>query len=133
MGLNLDVNSYRIIWDSISEDPNTIALHTRSVVQVMAAMALFIEIPPEEIKKGGAFNLKSPNEEEIADLPSIMRIRSGPIAPKDAFVAVRYQNRSFWIDSHDWNSKLSLAYLTLLLTITESGEVKGPQLTISAN
>lgn len=133
MGLNPDVDSYRIIWDSISEGPNTIAIQTRSVIQVMVAMALYVELSPEEIKKGGVMSLKSTQKDAAADLPPLMRIRSGPSTPKDAFVAVRYHNRSFWIDGHDWNSKLSLAYLTLLLTVTESGEVKGPQLTISTN
>lgn len=133
LGLNLDVDSYNIIWDSISEDPNTIAIQTRSVVQVMTAMALFVELPPEEITKGGAMALESIQKDDAAALPPLMRIRSGASAPKDAFVAVRYHNRFFWIDGHDWNSKASLAYLTLLLTVTESGDVKGPQLTISTN
>lgn len=133
LGLNPDVDSYHIIWDSISEDPNTIAIQTRSVIQVMVAMAVSVELPPEEIKKGGAMRFKSTQKDAAADLSSLMQIHSGPSAPKDAFVAVRYHNRSFWIDGYDWNSKISLAYLTLLLTVTESGEVKGPQLTISAD
>jgi hypothetical protein len=133
LGLNPDVNSYRIIWDSISEDPNTIAIQTRSVIQVMVAMAISVELSPEEIKKGGVLSLEPTQKDAAADLSPLMRIHSGPITPKEAFVAVRYQNRSFWIDRYDHNSKLSLAYLTLLLTVTESGEVKGPQLTISTN
>jgi len=132
LGLSLDVDTYSIIWDSISEDPNTIAIQTRSVVQVMAAMAALVEVPQDEIKKAGTFNLESAQKDNAADSPPLMRIRSGDSAPKDAFVAVHYHNKAFWIDSDDWNSKTSLAFLTLLLTITESGDVKGPQLTISA-
>jgi hypothetical protein len=133
LGLNPDVDSYRIIWDSISDDPNTIAIQTRSVIQVMVAMALYVELSPEEIKKGVVMSLESTQKDDAVDLPPLMRIHSGPSTPKDAFVAVRYHDRSFWIDFHDWNSKVSLAYLTLLLTVTESGEVKGPQLTISTD
>ena len=133
LGLNPDVDTYHIIWDSISEDPNTIAIQTRSVIQVMVAMALYVELSLEEIKKGDVMSLKSTQKDDAADLPPLMRIHSGSGTPKDAFVAVRYHNRSFWIDFHDWNSKISLAYLTLLLTVTESGEMKGPQLTISTN
>jgi len=132
LGLNLDVDTYSIIWDSISEDPNTIAIQTRSVVQVMAALAAFVEVPQDEVKKVGAFNLGSTRKDNTADSPPLMQIRNGTSAPKDAFVAVRYHNKAFWIDGHDWNSKTSLAFLTLLLTVTESGDVKGPQLTISA-
>jgi hypothetical protein len=132
LGLNLDVDAYSIIWDSISEDPNTIAIQTRSVIQVMAALAAFIEVPQDDIKKVGAFNLGSARKNNTADSPPLMQIRNGASAPKDAFVAVRYHNKAFWIDDHDWNSKASLAFLTLLLTVTESGDVKGPQLTISA-
>ena len=134
LGLNPDVDSYRIIWDSISEDPNMIAIQTRSVIQVMVAMALGVEMPTEDIETGVAIDLKSTQEDvDAVDLSPLMQIRSGANAPKDAFVMVRYQDNSFWIDRHDHNSKLSLAYLTLLLTVTESGDVEGPQLTISTN
>jgi len=134
LGLNPDVNSYHIIWDSISEDPNTIAIQTRSVIQVMVAMALGVEIPTEDIGTGVAIDLKSAQEDiEAVDLSPLMQIHSGASAPKDAFVMVRYQDNSFWIDRHDHNSKISLAYLTLLLTVTESTDVEGPQLTISTN
>lgn len=133
MGLNPEVNSYRIVWDSISEDPNTIAIQTRSVLQVMSTMALFIELPPEDIAKGGALDLKSLKKDKTTGLPPLMRIRSGPTAPEDAFVAVPYHDNLFWIDGHDWNSKASLAYLTLLLIVTESGDVNAPQLTISTD
>ena len=132
LGLNLDVDTYSIIWDSISEDPNTIAIQTRSVVQVMTAMAAFVEVPQDEMKKVVAFNPEPDRKDNTADSPPLIRIHSGDSTPKDAFVAVRYHNKAFWIDSNDWNSKTSLAFLTLLLTITESGEVEGPQLTISA-
>jgi len=133
LSLNPDINSYRIIWDSTSEDPNAIAIKTRSIIQVMTAMAVFVELPPEEMTKSGVIDLNVTARDGGSDLPPLINIHSGPVAPTNAFVVVPYHDQSFWIDAEDWQSRLSLAYLTLLLTVNETGEIKGPQLTISAN
>jgi hypothetical protein len=132
LGLNPDTDSYRIVWGSVSEDPNTIAIKTRSIIQVMIAMAMFIELP-EEMTRGEVVEYKPTLEEDQQKLLPLLNIHSGPRSPADAFVAVRYQDQSFWINANDLDSKLSLAYLTLMLTLTETSDVNNPQLTISTN
>jgi len=133
LGLNPDTDTYEVVWGLVSDNPDTIAIKTRSVIQVMAALAVFVELPPEEIAEGGAFGTQLTPKEAEGDLPPLISIQSGRSAPADAFVAVRYHDQSFWIDGDDLNSKLSLAYLTLLLTVNETSDIRGPQLTISTN
>ncbi len=96
-------------------------------------MSMFVEVPPEEIVTGGAIDYESNSKEGEDNLLPLIEIHGGPRAPKDAFVTVRYHDMSFWIDGNDRNSKLSLGYLTLMLTVAETGDIKGPQLTISTN
>ena len=106
LGLNPESDHYRIVWGAISEDPNTIAIKTRSVIQVMIAMAAFVEIPTEEIAEGEVVDFGTTSEEDDITLPRLIDIHSGPMAPADAFVTINYQNHSFWIDADDSNSKL---------------------------
>ncbi|MGH7122075.1 MAG: hypothetical protein ACREFP_24290 [Acetobacteraceae bacterium] len=64
----------------------------------------------------------------------MMRILSGDLAPEDAFVAVRYGGRWFWIANSDIRSKSVFGVLILLFSIAETG-VQGatPVVTIPAN
>jgi hypothetical protein len=63
-----------------------------------------------------------------------MRILAGDAAPKDASVAVKYNDRWFWIPDTDIQSKSTFAVVMLLFSISETG-VKGggPVVTIPAN
>jgi hypothetical protein len=60
-----------------------------------------------------------------------MRIRSGNERPADAFAAVQYRNRWFWVDDRDLNSKRMFVFLMMFMSLTESGALpQAPLLTI---
>ena len=72
--------------------------------------------------KAGPGAVSSRPEEPLSGPP--MRILAGDLAPTDAFVAVQYNNRWFWIADTDIQSKTTFAVVMLLFSISETG-IKG--------
>ena len=133
LGLSRETNTYSVVWGTLSPDPETIALQTRSVLQVMSTLAWYVDVPPEHLERGIATSFDPIPEDETTDWwPHLMRIHSGPNEPDNAHVAVRYNDTWFWIDNADVNSKRTFAFLSLLLSITEAGEGGGVQVVIPA-
>jgi hypothetical protein len=63
----------------------------------------------------------------------LLAVQHGPSKPADAFTAVSYRDRWYWIDDRDFASKRTFAYLMLLFSITESSGEQGlPLVTIPA-
>lgn len=64
----------------------------------------------------------------------MIRILSGDQPPEHTYVAVKYDDRWFWISNDDIRSKSTFGILILLFSIAETG-VKGaaPVVTILAN
>ena len=63
-----------------------------------------------------------------------MRVLVGEAAPKDAYVAVSYIDRWYWIANTDIESKTTFGVVMLLFSIADTG-TKGatPVVTIPAN
>jgi len=55
-------------------------------------------------------------------IPPLIRVRSGTDRPTDAYTAVSYRNRWFWVEDTDLYSKTSLNFLMTLFSMTEKGE-----------
>jgi hypothetical protein len=127
LGLAEDRNEYRVIFSQVRGTPEELAIYSRSIMQMMAALATFVEIPPEDIAAGAA--TPAPDLKEWAK--PLLRVPSGTAPPPNAFAAVKYQNHWFWIDNGDWRSKRTLSTVLFLFTLTDT-EVGGkiPVLTI---
>ena len=127
LGLAADRNEYRIVFSPVRGTPEQLAITSRSVMQMMSALATFVEIPPEDIATGAA--TPAPDAKRWAK--PLLRVASGAAPPRDAFAAVNYQNHWFWIDNGDWRSKRTLSTVLFLFTLTDT-EVAGrsPVLTI---
>lgn len=118
-----ELNEFVIQYDPV-DDPGTISFRTRSVLQILNEMAGDIEAPPEDVDRGYV----QPNR---FDPDSVVRIRSGPDRPEEAFCAVRYRGHWFWIDRDDWRSKGSFSFLTMMFQLKAgTREGGGPVLTI---
>jgi hypothetical protein len=125
--------SYRVVWDSFAVDASTIAIQTRSALQVMVTLAVFVEVPEDHIEDRRAVKLEVIPPEDESGLPPLIRIHSGKSEPERAYAKVRYRDHWFWIEDGDPNSKRTFSYVSLLLTVTETGSAHAPQLTISTN
>ena len=130
-GLDKTRDRYRIVFGSSSINNATIALRTRSIIQVLETLSATVEVPPADIESDAVpdWNV-STNEQTYNIYEPIMAIKSGDEAPSDAYAAVKYLDNWFWIADTDARSKRSFQYLSLLLTITESGSTPGGQVVI---
>ena len=127
LGLAKDKNEFKIVFSPISGQPDELAVNSRSILQMMAALATFVQIPGQDIADGAA----TPAPEPTQWAQPLLRVFSGPAQPSNAFVSVYYQNHWFWIDNRDWKSKRTLSTVLFLFTLTDT-DVSGrvPVLTI---
>jgi hypothetical protein len=133
LGLDPTADSYQVVWDVESSDPKKLAVQTRSILQVMVALAAYVETAPGDVESGRAAPLDPVPEVDESGLRALLRVRTGATEPEDAHIAVPYRDGWFWIEDTDAYSKRTFAYMQMLLSITESDEKGGAQLVITTN
>jgi len=133
LGLSTETNVYPVIWGAVPPNDRTIAMETRSVLQVMVALAADVEVPQSDVDEGRVVKLQPRPKEDLAGMVPLMAIRRGDSAPADAYVSCRYRDTAFWIDDTDANSKVTFTYLSLLLTLGDVDEKGGTPLVITTN
>ena len=130
LGLDPSVREYDVVYGSFPGNDREIAMLTRSVMQVLMDFASYIDVPEADVAEGRVhMPLRTP--EQVALFPPMIQVRNGPAAPEDAYVAVRYRERWFWIDDRDLPSKSMFNSVLLLFSLTETGDVQpAPLVTI---
>jgi hypothetical protein len=133
LGLRPDLTELKVYYGAYSGKDDEIDMKTRSMLEIMLEFAATVQVPEADIADGkaGPGAVSSRPEEALGGPP--MRILVGDTAPKDASVAVQYNNRWFWIADTDIQSKTTFAVVMLLFSISETG-IKGgaPVVTIPA-
>ena len=120
---------FRLINSPVRGAPDELTVGTRSLIQVMGALALGVEVPPAHAQR----RLTPPGEDPSVGEAPLLRVRSGNSRPDDAFVAVPYQGAWFWIANDDWKSKRTLTSIMFLFTLTDTGgSDRLPTITIPA-
>jgi hypothetical protein len=129
LGLDPKRDEFRLVFGS-ARRPDEIALNTRSIQQILAELATGVDAPEQDLLDGRV----TARERTVADdTAALMHIRSGGEQPADAFATVRYRNHWFWIDDRDLTSKRTFLFLTMFMSLTESGALPQiPVLTIPA-
>ncbi|MEZ4453816.1 MAG: hypothetical protein R3B09_30450 [Nannocystaceae bacterium] len=115
-------------------EPGGIAVVPRSVIAAMFYLSHGVEVPEGDRRAGKVTITRDPQGGEFswsALTGGLMRIKSRRGPPPQAYVAVPYRDRWFYIDDSDLDSKSTFALLTQLLEL-QSGEIKatGPVLTL---
>ena len=129
LGLDPKRDEFRLVFGS-AHRPDEIALNTRSIQQILAELATGVDVPEQDLLDGRA---TARDRAAADDTAALMHIRSGSERPLDAFATVPYRNRWFWIDDRDLNSKRMFVFLTMFMSLTESGALpQTPVLTIPA-
>ena len=122
-------NKYPVVSGLRRGDDDALAVSSRSTLQIMIALAGYVQVPLKDVDEGrtlASFELASGAE-------PLLHVLSGDSAPKDAYVAVRYRNRWFWVDDRDWRSKRTLSTIQLLFTLSNPARQQNlPQITIPA-
>ncbi len=130
LGLSPDLNKYRITFGGIAQSDKEISIQSRSILRILANMASYVQVPPEDIEEGRAW--APPESAGITELP--FQIHSGTDVPSDAFASVRYRGKWYWIDDTDLSSKRILSFMTVVFAVSQPSEEEIPTVvTVSAN
>jgi hypothetical protein len=129
--LSRPARGYTVRYGGYSGRSDEIALSTRSMLQVMLELGVLAQVPDSDVAAGRATEGSTSASAEAA---SPLRIPSGTAAPSDAYVAVPYQGRWFWIADADVRSKLIFGSVMPLFSISDVGVRSAPPVvTIPAN
>jgi len=125
LGLEPDQDRYRVIYAPFKTDSATLAIQTRSVIQMLSAMSRFIDIPDEL----SSFAAPGYDVSQISARP--FQVRSGTERPEHSFAQVKYQDHWYWIENSDLQSKRVFTLMLFITTLTnQASDRNAPVLTI---
>lgn len=112
---------------------NEIALLTRSMQEIMTELAAGVDVPPEDLAEKRATPSRTGADQEPSQSP-LIRIHSSAGPPADAYAAVHYRDRWFWVDDRDLRSKRVFMFLMMMSALSETRAVpQVPIVTIPTN
>jgi len=132
LGLPTEQQRFLVVTSPGRGANGELAIQPRSLLQVMQAAGMFVEVPPEHLARQWA----TPGVERPAEGDSAfrVRIRHSREKPANPYATVRYKDHWFWIDQSDWRSKRALGLVILLFTLIDTGGGERlPVLTIPTN
>src|SRR5271165_6100435 len=133
LGIKPDLQELKVNYGGYSGRNDEIDMMTRSMLQIMLEFAAIVQVPEADVVQGKAGpGLVDTQARALSGPP--LRVLVADTPPQDAFVAVQYDRRWFWIADTDIQSKNTFAIIMLLFSIADTG-VKGsaPVVTIPAN
>lgn len=127
--LDPDVREFKVVFGMLPKDKTEIAFRTRSVLRIMTYLTFNVEVPVNHLVDGWALDIG-----DIGPGQSQFTVRSGCQKPCDSYAAVQYKGYWFWINQSDFNSKRTMAYLKVMLALSDTTQKEpAPTLTIRAN
>ncbi len=133
LGLEPGRSEYRLVFGHHAADGSEIAMLTRSILEMLAELAMWIEVPAEHVEAGRTRESKDPSDMEDLGMKPMVRVYSSVEKPDSAFVMVRYDGLWFWIDDDDFASKRTLSFMQIMFSLAESGRVQeAPVVTVQA-
>ena len=124
-------DKFTLIYSPARGAENELAVNSRSLLQIMAAFASYMDLPEAHLKDHSGVPIMENAAAEKRGAK--VRIHSGKDKPSNAFAAVRYRQHWFWIDEGDWQTKRALTAVMFFFTLSESGASdKLPLITIPA-
>ena len=131
LGMGPDVMKYKVIYSPVNQKNGTLAVDTRSVLQILVSLGLLVDVPEADISDRRTLPglpAAAPGEREM------FRVHRGPDKPADAFTSVHYSNTWFWIDDTDLRAKRTFSFILFIFTLADTGSAENlPVLTIPTN
>jgi hypothetical protein len=126
-----DQQRFVLTYSPMRGADNELAVNSRSLLQIMAAFASYLDVPEAHLQNHSAVpafeNASSEGRQQK------VRIHSSKDKPAAAFAAVRYRDYWFWIDDGDWQTKRALTAVVFFFTLGETGSPERiPLVTIPA-
>lgn len=123
---------FTLIYSPARGAENELAVNSRSLLQIMAAFASYMDLPEAHLKDHSGVPTPESSSPETGRRTAV-RIHSGKNKPAGAFAAVRYRDHWFWIEEGDWRTKRALTAVMFFFTLAETGSSdKLPLITIPA-
>jgi hypothetical protein len=133
LGLHPAKDEFKIVYGSIAKDDKEIAILSRSMLEIIIDLASYIEVPAVHVEEKQVNPTMPEKTIQGVPVPPLIKIHSSTDKPKDAFIAVSYQNYWFWIDKRDLRSKSFFSFLMMIFSLTETGGKEGaPIITVPA-
>jgi hypothetical protein len=125
IGLAPGLDRYRVIYAPFKIDSETLAIQTRSVIQMLSAMSRFVDVPAEKSAHAvPGFDLSGTQSRPF-------RVHSSPDQPEDSFAAIKYEDYWYWIENADIASKRVFTLMLFITTLTnQATDEQAPVLTI---
>ena len=118
-------DQFRVIYAPFKSDPDTLAIQTRSVIQMLSAMAGFIDVPAEKAAHA------VPGYDAATSSKRPFQVHSSAEKPDDSFAQVRYEGYWYWIENADLTSKCVFTLMLFMTTLTnQATDPNAPVLTI---
>ena len=125
LGLDPEQNRFRVMYAPFKIDSKTLAIQTRSVIQMLSAMSGFIDIPAET----ASYTVPGYDLSQTSGLP--FHVLSGPDRPEKSFAEVKYGDYWYWIQNTDISSKRVFSLMLFITTLTnQASDENVPVLTI---
>jgi hypothetical protein len=134
LALKPDVQEIKVYYGGYSGKNDEIDMMTRSMLQIMLELAAIVHVPQSDVAEGRAAPGAVSDQTGDDQSPAALEIVSSNKAPPEAYVAVPYKGRWFWIADTDIRSKYTFGFVMLLFSISDTG-VRGsaPVVTVPAS
>jgi len=125
IGLSSERQSFRVLYSPFAVDDDVLAIQTRSILQVLFAMAKFIDVPPDKASR------TIPGYSVAADAVRPFHVLTSRDKPDDTYASFRYHGDWYWIEHDDLHSKGVFTLMLFLTTLTNRApDQNAPVLTI---
>jgi hypothetical protein len=121
LGLKPDLQEFKVHYGGYSGKNDEIPMITRSMMEIMLEIAALVRVPASDVAEGKAAPGLVNDQAGESQAPVALRIVSGEAPPPEAYVAVPYKSRWFWIADTDIRSKYTFGFVMLLFSISETG------------
>jgi hypothetical protein len=126
-----DRHVFEVVYGADSSRNDVIAIVTRPMLGVLGQIGAQIDVPAEAISGGRAFPT-------IIDFPTATRsaivVKNGTQSPDQAYAAVQYRNRWYWLSDDDAESKVAFTVVEILEALAQSNSSNlAPLVTIPIN
>lgn len=134
LGLRGDEDVFVLATRGLRQEPDEIALSSRSLLGVLFFLSHAVEAPADHEQRGLVTVTKGGDGAKVdwgVATENLLQIRSSASVPASAFVRIRYRGHWFYIDDADLHSKATFNLLTYLFSLQAAGEGEGsPLLTV---
>jgi hypothetical protein len=119
LGVGASSGDLEVVYGRARRGPGQVAVLTRSVLQILYELGAQMDVPEADVRRGETVASETGGAADPRE--RLIVVSQGRSAPSDAFAAVPYRDRWFWIDAGDYRSKVAFTFAHVLQTLAESG------------